>query len=133
MMYGSSRQGGARQVLRAAVEREAMGLAGRAIGTALDESVDPVKGGMLALRVIEAAGPSDSATLMLSTEEAIQDMSLAELLAFAAAHGIEPIPPEALPAPSESGDHGLPRLPPLRRTRLRRSWRVPPNTVAIPC
>jgi hypothetical protein len=77
-----------------------MGLAGRAIGTALDESVDPVKGGMLALRVIEAAGPSDSATLMLSTEEAIQDMSLAELLAFAAAHGIEPTPPEALPAPS---------------------------------
>jgi hypothetical protein len=49
--------------------------------------------------VIGAADPGDSATLTLSAEQAIEDMGLAELMAFAEAHGIKPTPPEALPAP----------------------------------
>jgi hypothetical protein len=116
-----------------------MGLAGRAIGAALDESVDPVKGGMLALPVIEAAEPSDSATLMLSTEEAIQDVSLAELLAFAAAHGSN----RPLPKPSQRPPRGhsgatvfAPEMTPLRRAIISGVatpvivTRVPPSTSA---
>jgi hypothetical protein len=80
-------------------------LAGRAISAALDESADPLKAGHLALKVIEAADPRDQATLTVSAEQQVENMSLAELMAFAEANGITvptppATPPEALEAPS---------------------------------
>jgi hypothetical protein len=68
----------------------------------LDEEADPLKAGSLALRLIDAADPPQSASVEISGPLDLDSMSLPELIAFAQANGIslerDPTPPEALEA-----------------------------------
>lgn len=106
LVMGDRGRLGPRAVLREQANVHAARLAGRAIHAALSPEVEDAKAGALALRVIEAAEPRDQSTLTLTAEQAVEEMSLGELIAFAQANGLDvgslgetpPTPPQALPA-----------------------------------
>lgn len=104
MVYGGTRSGGVRQVLRGAVEREGIALAGRAVSAALDENADPIKAANLAVKLIETADPPVQAGLTVTAEQSIDDMPTSELLALAAQlTPLDATPPATPPAALTTG------------------------------
>jgi len=77
-----------RSALRAAASLNAVRLAGRAIGAALDPHTEPLKAADLALRIIDQADPQGQDSITVSGSIDPSTASLSELLSFAEAHGI---------------------------------------------
>jgi hypothetical protein len=105
MVMGDRGRIGPRTLLREEVNRNAQRLVGRAVGAALNPETDDAKAAGIAMRLIETADPPAQATLEISgplTEDALKEMSLSQLIAYADAQGIDwrtrpeddPTPPE---------------------------------------
>ena len=94
---------GPRALLRAEVDRKAERLAVTSVKAALDPETDPVKAAHLALKLIETADPPAQSTLEISgplSAEAMEGMSLAQLLAVAESQGIDLSRPEPMQLPT---------------------------------
>ena len=105
LMLGNVRPDTPRGALKIKAHAMAERLAGRVIDAALDEEADPLKAGSLALRVIDSVDPPDRASLEISGElsaDGLKELSLSELLAVAAQHGIDYATPPATPPALEA-------------------------------
>jgi hypothetical protein len=113
-MYGGTRPNSPRAVLRAHVHREAARLASTAVSAALDPSVDPLRAGSLAIKLIETADPPAQASLELTTDltpEQVDRLSYSELLRVAEAWNLDTSDPSEAPAAGLPGPATTPPEP----------------------
>lgn len=88
LALGITRPGSPRSALKVLASQNAMRLAGRAVGAALDPEVRPEVAAKLALEIIEKADPQGQDTLTVSGSFDPSTASLSQLLSFAEAHQI---------------------------------------------